>query len=169
MNVIEMPASEPSSAARGVIFRTNGADEAADHQHEALHEHPREPGLPGLHRIPRLREDRQHHDERDHEHVRNADAGRQRAHIVAAGLLREPIAQPRVVQRAQAQHRARCGQDAAEDQIVGQLQHEAQQSGHHQQVDEDVGAEAEEGIQVARRPRVWAGTLPWCAHAGAPC
>ena len=63
MKVIETPASVPSSAARGVILRMIGADEAADHQHEALDEHPGQPRLPALDRIAGLERDRQHDDE----------------------------------------------------------------------------------------------------------
>ena len=87
MNVIDTPASVPSSAARGVILRIDRSDEAADHQHEALDEHPGQPRFPALDRIAGLARDRQHDDERDDEHVRHADARRQRAHIGAPGLL----------------------------------------------------------------------------------
>ncbi len=40
MKVMEMPASEPSRAARGVMRRITGRDEAARHQHEALDADP---------------------------------------------------------------------------------------------------------------------------------
>ena len=50
MKAIDTPASVPSSAARGVILRMIGRDEAADHQHEALDEHPGQAGLPALDR-----------------------------------------------------------------------------------------------------------------------
>ena len=50
MKVTETPASVPSRAARGVILRMYGRDEAADHQDEALEEHPDQAGLPALHR-----------------------------------------------------------------------------------------------------------------------
>jgi hypothetical protein len=46
MNAIDTPASVPSSAARGVILRTERRDKASRHQHEALDEHPRQPGVP---------------------------------------------------------------------------------------------------------------------------
>ena len=39
--------------------------------------------------------------------------------------------------------------------VVRHLEHEAQQPGQHQQVDQDVGAEAEERVPVARRPQRW--------------
>ena len=54
MKAIDTPASAPSRAARGVILRMIGANEAAGHQHEALHEHPGEAGLPALDRIAGL-------------------------------------------------------------------------------------------------------------------
>ena len=48
MKVIDTPASVPSRAARGVILRMIGREEAADHQDEALEEDPDEPGLQPL-------------------------------------------------------------------------------------------------------------------------
>ena len=147
-----MPASEPSSAARGVIRRMTGADEAADHQHEALHEHPGEAGAPRLDRIAALEQDRQHDHEHHDEHVRHADPRGQRANVAAAGFLSQLAGEPGVIDRAEEQHQAGRGQDAPEDDRIGQLEHEAQQAGQHQHVDEDVGAEAEEGVPVARRP-----------------
>ena len=129
-----------------------GRDEAADHQDEALEEHPDQAGLPALDRIAGLQRDRQHDHEGDDEHVRHADARRQRADVVAAGLLRQPVGEPGVVHGREAHHQAERRQDAAEHERVRHLQHEAQQPGQHQHVDEDVGAEAEEGVPVARRP-----------------
>ncbi len=40
---------------------------------------------------------------------------------------------------------------------VRHLQHEAQQARQHQHVDQNVGAEAEEGVPVARRPQCGRG------------
>ncbi len=51
MKAIDTPASVPSSAARGVIWRMIRRDEAADHQDEALDEHPDQAGFPALDRI----------------------------------------------------------------------------------------------------------------------
>ena len=147
-----MPASEPSSAARGVILRIHGADEAADHQHEALDEHPGEPRAPCLQRIAGADQDRQHHDEDDDEHMRDADPRRQRADIGPPGLDRQLAGQPGVIDGAQEQHQPDRRQDAAEDDRIGQLEHEPQQPGQHQHVDENVGAEAEKGVPVPRRP-----------------
>ena len=72
-------------------------------------------------------------------------------------FLREPIGQKGVIHRAQAHHQAGGGQDAPEDEVVGHFQHKAQQRREREQVDEDVGAEAEEGVPVARHPefRFW--------------
>ena len=53
MNVIEMPASVPSSAARGVKRRIARPDEGADEDDHADDERPREAGLPGLDRVVR--------------------------------------------------------------------------------------------------------------------
>ena len=103
--------------------------------------------------IAGLERDRQHDHEGDDEHVRHADARRQRADVGAAGLLRQPIGEPGVVERREAHHQAERRQDAAEHERVRHLQHEAQQPGQHQHVDQDVGAEAEEGVPVARRPQ----------------
>ena len=63
-----------------------GRDEAADHQDEALEEHPDETGRPALERVAGLQRDRQHDHEGDDEHVRHADARRQRADVVAASF-----------------------------------------------------------------------------------
>ena len=46
---------------------------------------------------------------------------------VRPGLLGQPVGEPGVVERAQAQHQPGRRQDAPEDQLVGHLQHEAQQ------------------------------------------
>ena len=128
-------------------------DEAADHQDEALEEHPDEARFPALDRIVGLERDRQHDHEGDHEHVRHADARRQRADIGAAGLQRQFVGEPRVIHRGQEHHQAHRGQDASEHDRVRHFQHEAQQPGQHQHVDQDVGAETEKRVPVARRPQ----------------
>ena len=145
-------------------------DEAAGHQDEALHEHPGEPSLPCLHRIFGLEQDRQHDDEGDDEHVRHADARGQRADVGAAGLLGEAIGEPGVIDRAEKQHQSEGGQDAAEHQRVRHLQHEAQQAGQHQNVDEDVRSESEEGVPVAGNPKALAARRCHCRglHGSAP-
>jgi hypothetical protein len=130
----------------------HGGDETADHQDEALDEDPGEPRLPGLQRIAGGELDRQHDHEDHDEHVRHADAGGQRADVVAPGRPGEPIGEPSVIGGGEAEHQPDGGQDAPEGDGVGHAQHEAEQAGEHQQVDEDVGAEAEERVPVSRHP-----------------
>ena len=60
MNVIEMPASVPSSAARGVNLRMYGPTNAPDEDDHADDERPCEAGLPGLDRVLRRDVGRQH-------------------------------------------------------------------------------------------------------------
>ena len=127
--------------------------EAAGHQHEALHEHPHQTGLPALHGVAGLDRDRQHDHEHDDEHVRHADAGGQRAHVGSSRLLRKAIREPRVVHRGQRHHQSHRGENASEHQVVRHLEHEAQEPGQHQHVHQDVGAETEERVPVARRPQ----------------
>ena len=59
--------------------------------------------------------------------------------------------------RGETQHQAGRRQDASEDEVVGHLQDEAQQRGQREQVDEDVGAEAEERAPVAGHPELVVG------------
>ena len=153
MKVIETPASAPSSAAFGVMRADDRSEKAARHQHEALDEDPRQAGLPPLHGVPRGQLDRQHDDERDDEHVRHADPRGQRAHVRSTRLLRQPIGERRIVHGAHAHHHPRGRQDALEHQVGGHLQDVAKEAGERQQVDEDVGAEAEECVPVAGRPQ----------------
>ncbi|MET3250444.1 hypothetical protein ABIA29_000688 [Bradyrhizobium japonicum] len=127
-------------------------DEAADHENKTLEEHPDEAGRPALERIAGLDRDRQHDHEGDDEHVRHADARGQRADIGAAGPLREAVGEVGVIECRQAHHQPECGQDAAEHEAIGHLQHEAQEARENQHVDEDVGAEAEKRVPVARCP-----------------
>ena len=129
-----------------------GGDEAADHQNEALEENPDEARFPALDRITGRQGDRQHDHERDDKHVRHADARRHGADVTAAGFLGQLIGEIRVVKRAQAHHQAERRQDAAKHNGVRHLDDEAQQAGQCQHVDENVGAEAEEGVPVAWRP-----------------
>jgi len=49
-------------------------------------------------------------------HVWHADAGRQRADVAAAGLLRKAIGEESVVEGGKAHHQPERGQDAAEHQ-----------------------------------------------------
>ena len=152
MKVIETPASVPSSAARGVILRMIGPTKPPIISTKLWMNTQVSPASQPLIGSPVFSGDRQHDHEGDDEHVRHADARGQRADIGAPGLLREPVGQPRVIERGQAQHQPGGRQDAAEDEVVRHLQHEAQQRGQREQVDEDVGAEAEEGVPVSGHP-----------------
>ena len=140
-----------------------GGDEAADHQDEALEEHPDEPRLPALDGIAGLQRDRQHDDEGDDEHVRHAHPRWQGAHVRAARAPGEAVGEEGVVHGREAHHQAERRQDAAEHEAVRHLQHEAQEAGQHQHVDQDVRAEAEEGVPVARGPKRGAA---WCGGGG---
>ena len=143
-------------------------DEAARHQDETLDEHPGEACLPGLDGIVGPEEDRQHDDEGDDEHVRHADARRQGADVGAAGLLGQPIGEPGVVDRAEEQHQPEGGKNSPEHQRIRHLEHVAQQPGQHENVDEDVGAEPEEGVPVAGNPPVLRSRLGGHAFAIVP-
>ena len=139
-------------------------DEAADHQNEALKEHPDQAGFPALDRIIGGQRDRQHDHEGHDEHVRHADARRQRANIATPGLLRQAVGQKGVVEGRQAQHEAERRQDAAEHDRVRHLDHKTQQAGKHQHVDQNVGAETEEGIEIAGGPYFWTESGCRCCH-----
>ena len=91
-------------------------DKAADHQNEALEEHPDQACRPALHGIAGLDRDRQHDHEGDDEHMRHADTRGQRANIAAAGFLRQPIGEPRIIEGREAHHQAEGGEDTAEHQ-----------------------------------------------------
>ena len=97
MNAIDTPASVPSSAARGVILRTIGATKPPAISTKLWTNTQTRPASQPLIGIAGLERDRQHDHEHDDEHVRHADARRQRADVGAPGLLREPIGEPRVV------------------------------------------------------------------------
>ena len=153
MKVIEMPASEPSSAARGVILRMIGAMKPPAISTKLCTNTQVSPASQACIGIAGLAEDRQHDDEGDDEHVRHADARRQGADVGASRLLGQTIAEQGVIDRAQKQHQAGGREDAAEHQLIRHLQHEAQQAGQHQNIDQDVGAETEEGVPIAGEPR----------------
>ncbi len=153
MNAIDTPASVPSSAARGVILRTIGATKPPAISTKLCTNTQTRPASQPLIGIAGLERDRQHDHEHDDEHVRHADARRQRADVGASGPLRETIREPRVVARRQRHHQPGGRQDAPEHELVGHLEDEAQKARQHEHVDEDVGAEAEERVPVARRPQ----------------
>jgi hypothetical protein len=117
-----------------------------------LNEDPREPGFPRLDRIAGRELDRQHDDEHADEHVTDAGSRRHRAHIRAAGAAHEIVGEPAIVARGEKQHQADRREDAAKDQLIGKAEDESQQPGEREEIDEDVGAEAEKGVPIAGHP-----------------
>ena len=74
-----MPASEPSSAARGVILRITGPMKPPTINTKLCTKTQVRPASQAWIRIVGHAEDRQHHHEGDDEHVRHAGARRQGA------------------------------------------------------------------------------------------
>jgi hypothetical protein len=130
-----------------------GSDKAADHQDEALKEHPYQAGFPAFDRIVGLKGDRQHDHESHDEHVRHAHTRGQRAHVAATGLERQAVGQKCVVHGREAHHQTERRQDAAEDERVRHLQHETQKAREHEHVHENVGAKSEKRVPVPGRPQ----------------
>ena len=128
------------------------ADERADHDDDADEERPGEPGLPGLHDVAGPAEDRQHDHERHEEVVRHGRSVRHRRDVVAAFLPRELIRQVGVEQVAERQRDRQGRQDPAEDRVGRQLHDEQHERRQHEHVEQDVRAEAEECVPVARNP-----------------
>src|SRR3982074_2226639 len=121
MKVIEMPASEPSSAARGVILRMYGAIKPPPISTKLCTNtqvRPASQACTGSLVVIRIGS-----------MITNTttnmcgtvapDGGR--AALGAAVLLAQPIGEPGVIHRAQAQHQPGGGQDAAEHQFVRHL------------------------------------------------
>ena len=135
------------------------ADERADHDDDADEERPGEPGLPGLHDVAGLAEDRQHDHEGHEEVVRHGRSVRHRRDVVAALLPRELIRQVRIEQVAERQRDRQGRQDPAEDRVGRQLHDEQHERRQHEHVEQDVRPEAEECVPVARNPEL----RPECA------
>ena len=74
-----------------------------------------QPGLPRLHDVAGLDDDRQHDHEGHEEVVRHARPVRHRRDVVASLLLGEPVGQVRVEHVAERQRDGECRQDPAED------------------------------------------------------
>ena len=87
MKAIEMPASVPSIAARGVNLRMVGPTKAPISTMTPMMKAQARPGLPGQDRVVGLQVDRQHDHEDDDEHVRHARPVGHRRHVAAALLL----------------------------------------------------------------------------------
>ena len=120
MNAIEIPASEPSIAARGVHRRIHGPTSAPQQHDHADDERPGQPGPPGLDRVTRAQLHRQHHHEDDDEHVRHRRAVGQGGHVRPALAPGQPAGQDRVPDVAQRQRDAQGRQDPAVHGVVGQ-------------------------------------------------
>ena len=152
MNAIEIPASEPSIAARGVHRRIHGPTSAPQQHDHADDEGPGEPGLPGLDRVTRAQLHRQHHHEDDDEHVRHRRAVGQRGHVRPALAPGQPAGQDRVPDVAQRQRDGQGRQDPAVHGVVGQADDAQAEPGDHDHVEQHVGAEPEQTIPVAGGP-----------------
>ena len=148
-----MPASDPSRAARGVILRMTGAMKPPAISTKLCTNTQVRPASQRLHRIVGLGQDRQHDDEGDDEHVRHADARGQRADVGAAGLLRQPVGRARRNTPCSGTASGRCaGRMRPNTSASGIFSTKRSSAGQHEHVDQDVGAEAEEGVPVARNP-----------------
>jgi hypothetical protein len=141
------------------------ADECAEQDDDADDEAPREPADPRDHRVLCLEVDREHHQEDDDEHVRHARPVRHRGDVAAAFLLAELPREVRVEEVAERQRDAERRQDAAEHGVGGKLDDAEAQPRQHDHVQQHVGEQAEEAVQVARHPQarhVCGGGL--CVH-----
>jgi hypothetical protein len=96
IKAIEIPASAPSIAARGVYLRIVGPTNAPSRMMMC----PGEARLPGKDRVARLQVRRQHDKKDDDKHVRNGRSVRQGGDVVAALALAEPPSEPRIKQIA---------------------------------------------------------------------
>ena len=152
MKVMEMPASEPSNAARGVILRMIGAMKPPAIRTKLWTNTQVSPASQAWIGSLVLSRMGKHDYEGDDEHVRHAGARRKRADICAARLLRQPIGKPSVVDRAEEQHQPERGEDSAEDQRIRHLENVAEEPGQDENVDQDVSAEPEEGVPISGNP-----------------
>ncbi len=107
---------------------------------------PRPDGVVGL------QVDRQHHAEDDDEHVRHARAVGQGRHVRAVLVPPELSRQVGVVEIAEREGDAERRQDPPEDDVLGELDHPEHQPRQHEDVQDNVGEQAEEGVPVARYP-----------------
>ena len=163
MNAIEMPASVPSIAARGVCARIVGPTKTPASTMTPMMKAQASPACQASTRVLRLQVHRQHDHEHDDEHVRHARAVRHRRDVGAALPLRELVGEVRVVEVADRQRDAERRQDAAEHDVGRQLDHAQAQAREHDHVEHDVGEQPEEAVPVARDPP------PDLACCGSPC
>ena len=104
-----MPASVPSIARARCVFANRRTDEGAEQYDDSDDERPGEPEAPGQKRIVRFEIDRQHDEEDDDEHVRDARPVRQRRYIVSAFTPRESPSHPGVEQIADGKRDSQSG------------------------------------------------------------
>ena len=108
MNVIEIPASVPSIAARGVNLRMYGPTKAPIITMMPIMKAHARPASHACIGILGVQVDRQHHDEDDDEHVRHARAVRQGGDVGAVLAPGQPAGQEGVVEVAEDQCDARA-------------------------------------------------------------
>ena len=111
MKAMEIPASAPSIAARGVYLRRVGPTKAPIRMMMPMMKAQASPACQARIGSMRLQIGRQHHQEDDDEHVRHAGAVRQRRHVAAA--LRAGRAARRARHRTDCRSAERCRAPAA--------------------------------------------------------
>ena len=168
MNAMEMPASVPSIAARGVYLRMVGPTNAPTRMMTPMMKHHARPGLPGADRVVGLQIDRQHDAEDDDEHVRHARPVRHGRHVGAVLAFGHLIGQVRVPQVAERQSDAERRQDASEDDAVGQFDDAEHEPGQHQDVQQDIREQAEKGVPVAGDPQRQVARCRQCSASVPP-
>ena len=150
---MEIPASVPSIAARGVYFRMVGPMNAPANTTAADDERPGQTQAPSQNRIVGLEIHGQHDQEHDDEHMRNARSVRERRNVIAAFAFREFPGHPRVEKIADRQRDAQRRQNTREHDFGRQF-HDAQaQARQHDDVEQHVGEEAEKAVPIAGDPR----------------
>ena len=152
MNAIEMPASVPSIAARGVYLRMVGPTNTPSSTITPMMNAQASPACQARIGSLVLQVDRQHDQEDDDEHVRHARAVGHRGDVAAPLGLGEAPGEVGVVEVADRQRDAERRQDAPEHDVLGQLDHAERQPGQHDDVEQDVGEQPEERVPVARHP-----------------
>jgi hypothetical protein len=100
----------------------------------------------------RLQVDRQHDQEDDDEHVRHARTIRHRRYIIAPLALGEPPRQVGVVEVAERQGDAERRQDAAINDVRGQIDDVQAQPGQHDDVENNVGEQSEKAVPITGNP-----------------
>ena len=154
MKAIEMPASVPSSAARGVYRRMYGPTNAPIRTITPMMKPTRGPASQAWTGSFGGQVDRQHDHEDDDEHVRDARpvGHRRRRRCGSRGGPAGGRGRRRRRCRRAARCRARAG-SRRRRRPSGSARRTRHSDGEHEDVDQDVEAEAEEGVEVAARPQ----------------